>query len=153
MTVFLRLSRTHPVACSVMSSSPHTQTQRSFSQLALGSRGSSPCKSRSWAALSYMDLEYSRYYWPLFNRATRVWSHNLAPYKRSSDPALLQSFDAHNTLIRDTVPEGRLLEFHPSQGWGPLCDFLDLPVPRKEFPRVNDGDYFVEYHRSLYWER
>lgn len=105
------------------------------------------------AVLSYLDLKYSRYYWSLFNRATCVWSHNLVPYKRSSYPALLQSFDAHNALIRDTVSEGRLLEFHPSQSWEPLCDFLGLPVPGKEFPRVNDGDYFVEYHRSLYWER
>lgn len=80
---------------------------------------------RSWAVLSYVDFKYSRYYWSLFNRATCVWSHNLAPYKRSSYPALLQSFDAHNALIRDTVSEGRLLEFHPSQSWGPLCDFLD----------------------------
>jgi hypothetical protein len=24
------------------------------------------------------------------------------------------------------------------EGWGPLCKFLDLPVPNEPFPRVND---------------
>ena len=28
--------------------------------------------------------------------------------------------------------------FKVKQGWKPLCDFLDLPVPDSEFPRVND---------------
>ncbi len=31
-----------------------------------------------------------------------------------------------------------LLEFNAKQGWGPLCEFLGVPVPDFPFPRVND---------------
>ena len=31
------------------------------------------------------------------------------------------------------------------EGWKPLCDFLDVPVPEgKPFPRTNDTDGFVD---------
>ena len=26
------------------------------------------------------------------------------------------------------------------QGWGPLCEFLDVPIPDCPFPRVNDTE-------------
>jgi len=28
--------------------------------------------------------------------------------------------------------------YEVSQGWGPLCAFLDKPVPQEPFPRLND---------------
>lgn len=31
-----------------------------------------------------------------------------------------------------------LLEWQPQEGWGPICEFLDTPVPEKPFPRLND---------------
>lgn len=31
------------------------------------------------------------------------------------------------------------------EGWKPLCDFLEVPVPEgKKFPRTNDTDGFVD---------
>ena len=31
------------------------------------------------------------------------------------------------------------------EGWSPLCDFLEVPVPEgKKFPRTNDTDGFVD---------
>ncbi len=30
-----------------------------------------------------------------------------------------------------------------SDGWGPLCKFLDVPVPDVPFPNVNDSKQFV----------
>jgi hypothetical protein len=30
-------------------------------------------------------------------------------------------------------------------GWEPLCDFLDLPVPDESFPRANDGQAADQY--------
>ena len=35
------------------------------------------------------------------------------------------------------LPPERLLIFRPGDGWGPLCDFLGLPVPDTPFPRTN----------------
>lgn len=48
-------------------------------------------------------------------------------------------FEQHSLEVKSLVPADQLLEFQPQQGWQPLCDFLDVPVPEGEFPRVNDS--------------
>lgn len=53
---------------------------------------------------------------------------------------LLKRFNEHTELVRDTIPAERLLVFEVAQGWEPLCDFLELPVPEGDFPRVNDTE-------------
>lgn len=55
----------------------------------------------------------------------------------------LAVFDRHNEEVRRTVPPDRLLVYEVSQGWGPLCAFLGVPVPKdKPFPRLNDTAEF-----------
>jgi hypothetical protein len=49
-------------------------------------------------------------------------------------------FEAHNQLVRDTIPAERLLEFEVTQGWQPLCEFLGVPIPEQPFPRLNEGN-------------
>ena len=53
-------------------------------------------------------------------------------------PTLEAGFEAWTAFVRDTVPLEKLLEFDVRQGWGPLCDFLDKPVPEGKFPHIND---------------
>lgn len=49
------------------------------------------------------------------------------------------SFEAHYARVRELVPADRLLEYHVSQGWVPLCEFLDKPVPSEEgTPFINN---------------
>ena len=45
-----------------------------------------------------------------------------------------------NQRVIDTLPAERLLVFHPSQGWEPLCAFLGVDVPPVRFPKVNSRD-------------
>lgn len=52
--------------------------------------------------------------------------------------------------VRDVVPKENLLEFHPSQGWEPLCQFLGVEVPDGEYPHSNDGETFVDAHSELW---
>ncbi len=40
------------------------------------------------------------------------------------------------------IPADRLLIYRVSDGWGPLCAFLGLPVPSVPFPNVNDTAEF-----------
>lgn len=47
-------------------------------------------------------------------------------------------YDRHNNWVRSFVPPEKLLEFNVKEGWGPLCKFLDVPVPDVPFPRMND---------------
>lgn len=42
--------------------------------------------------------------------------------------------------VSDTLEPERLLVFHPKEGWDPLCNFLNVPVPAIPFPRVNSRD-------------
>jgi len=51
---------------------------------------------------------------------------------------LIQRFQEHVEEVRNTIPASRLLIFSVKYGWGPLCEFLDRPLPAGDFPFVND---------------
>jgi hypothetical protein len=57
--------------------------------------------------------------------------------------ALKEAFVAHNEAVKRTVPPERLLVWDVSEGWEPLCGFLDLPVPSEPFPHANDRATFL----------
>ena len=59
------------------------------------------------------------------------------------DDGLEESTKFYNQWIEDvkaTVPKERLLIFNVKQGWKPLCDFLEVPIPanNQSYPHVND---------------
>lgn len=108
---------------------------------------------RSCALLSYFDRDFVAPWWALLNRTSSVLSQGIPAYKKSAYPALLESFDKHDSHVRTVVPKERLLEFHPSQGWGPLCRFLNIPVPAVEFPHLNEPQSLVQLRKAMYWER
>ena len=62
--------------------------------------------------------------------------------------ALIAAFLRHNDEVRRTIAPERLLEFQISEGWEPLCAFLDRPVPDAPFPRVNDTAMFHTFDIS-----
>ena len=53
---------------------------------------------------------------------------------------LIQRFQEHIEEVRNTIPASRLLVFEVKQGWGPLCEFLELPEPDADFPFLNDEE-------------
>jgi hypothetical protein len=59
-----------------------------------------------------------------------------------SREALIARFHALEAAVKKHLPADRLLVFSPSQGWGPLCKFLNKPVPDTPFPRSNARDEF-----------
>jgi hypothetical protein len=52
--------------------------------------------------------------------------------------AAIARYHEHVEEIKAAVPPERLLIFKVDQGWEPLCKFLDVEVPKSEFPNVND---------------
>jgi hypothetical protein len=58
-------------------------------------------------------------------------------------------FEKHYQEVRRLVKErdAQLLEFKVQDGWGPLCEFLGVDVPRQAFPHVNDNANFVARSR------
>jgi hypothetical protein len=53
---------------------------------------------------------------------------------------MVEAFKRHNAEVERTIPPNRLLVYEASQGWEPLCKFLNVPVPDTPFPRVNSRD-------------
>jgi hypothetical protein len=51
----------------------------------------------------------------------------------------IAAFERHVEHVRATCPPDRLLVFDVAEGWEPLCAFLDVPVPDRPFPRLNDA--------------
>jgi hypothetical protein len=46
--------------------------------------------------------------------------------------------------VQRDVPADRLLVWGVTEGWGPLCEFLDVDVPDAPFPRLNESKQYVE---------
>lgn len=54
----------------------------------------------------------------------------------------LEVFRAHIRQVTESLPGSRVLVFDVAEGWGPLCEFLDRPIPGVPFPRLNDTATF-----------
>jgi hypothetical protein len=52
------------------------------------------------------------------------------------------AYEGHNQAVRATVPAGRLVEWHPGDGWAPICAALEVPIPSEPFPHVNTTSEF-----------
>ncbi|MFL6603934.1 MAG: sulfotransferase [Steroidobacteraceae bacterium] len=46
----------------------------------------------------------------------------------------------HNAEVQGSLPPNRLLVFDVKEGWEPLCDFLNVPVPHTSFPHSNSRE-------------
>jgi hypothetical protein len=51
--------------------------------------------------------------------------------------------------VKRNVPAEKLLVYEVKEGWGPLCDFLGLPVPATPFPHINERKSFIRLIRLL----
>lgn len=60
--------------------------------------------------------------------------------------AMVAMFEAHNAEVIRSVPKDRLLVFEAKEGWGPLCDFLGVPVPDAPYPRANSREEYGAVH-------
>jgi hypothetical protein len=105
-----------------------------------------------WFESTYQTIYMSEYKWqfkvlklvPLvrkMNNMTRklIWerSHkNTMPDKSAS----IARYNEHIQEVKNTIPKEKLLIYSVDQGWKPLCSFLEVPVPNKPFPNVNDRE-------------
>jgi hypothetical protein len=79
--------------------------------------------------------------------ANRIWDA-LFGGRFADREHTIEVYRRHNAEVARTVPADRLLVYQVSEGWPPLCEFLDLPVPPGPFPRVNDTQAFRDYNRA-----
>ncbi|CAH8431385.1 unnamed protein product [Schistosoma margrebowiei] len=59
-------------------------------------------------------------------------------YDQMTDDELKNAFIKWNQEVINYVPKDRLLIFDPNDGWKPLCEFLNIPIPENvPFPHLN----------------
>ena len=51
----------------------------------------------------------------------------------------IEIFDQHIAEVKQAIPADRLLIHSAKEGWVPLCDFLEVPIPDTPYPRVNEA--------------
>src|SRR5579862_763430 len=76
----------------------------------------------------------------------QMWLQSgLIPDGASTDSETMRTaMERFNAEVQATIPADRLLVWSVSDGWEPLCEFLDLPVPETPFPHLNDSKVFAE---------
>jgi len=67
-----------------------------------------------------------------------IW--NLMENRMQDRKHMVDFFTNRTSIIIDYIAPERLLVYQVSEGWEPLCTFLDLPVPNTNFPRINSRD-------------
>lgn len=66
----------------------------------------------------------------------------------SKDNAIA-AFQRHNEEVMDRISTDRLLVFEVGQGWTPLCEFLEVPIPDQPYPRTNDSAEFQRHAAEI----
>jgi Sulfotransferase domain len=71
-----------------------------------------------------------------WTRMGRGMMRSLTP-EWQDEAAAKAAYRAYNEDVRRTAPEHRLVEWHPEDGWEPICGALGGPVPDRPFPHAN----------------
>ncbi|MEP2935604.1 MAG: sulfotransferase family protein [Gilvibacter sp.] len=58
-------------------------------------------------------------------------------------------FYKHIEEVKDHVPKKQLLVYDVAQGWEPLCEFLNLPIPTEAFPHLNKKEHFHNMVKAM----
>jgi hypothetical protein len=61
--------------------------------------------------------------------------------------AMIDAYERHNDEVRRTVAPDRLVEWWPSDGWGPICEGLGMAEPDERF--LSPHDRRVPHHTWL----
>ncbi|OAR02278.1 hypothetical protein LLEC1_05426 [Akanthomyces lecanii] len=95
--------------------------------------------------LSYFDWAAGQYY-PMLKKFFDTFFDGDFPNRGK------EIFERHYAEVRSLVPKENLLEYCVTDGWEPLCNFLDVPVPKEQpFPNVNDNVNFVARSKARNW--
>ena len=58
-------------------------------------------------------------------------------------------FQNHIEDVKAYVPKHKLLVFNAAEGWQPLCEFLNVPIPTEDFPHLNKKEHFHEMVKGM----
>ena len=89
------------------------------------------CVDDKWAAYMAMMKE--------------MWSKSGLMVSEDDEPGtgkLARAMERYNEEVKANVRPEHLLVWSPADGWEPLCEFLEVPVPPTPLPHINDSKSF-----------
>eukprot|EP00752_Nemacystus_decipiens_P016793 g15030.t1 len=81
-------------------------------------------------------------------RTFRYMLRNVKPLEMGEEEAKAD-YARHNAEVLAHVSPDKLLKFSVTDGWEPLCEFLEVPVPDVPFPKVNSTQDMIAMHKSV----
>ncbi len=94
--------------------------------------------------MDVLKIIWSAIRFPEFRRVAPVFRYNEQQIWKGQfkgkfhDKAFaIDVYQRHEAYIQSIVPKRNLLMYEVREGWKPLCDFLQLPKPKTEFPNTN----------------
>ncbi len=73
---------------------------------------------------------------PMKDLMQLMWSPEFC-FDRYDESAAKAGYERYIENVRTHAPRRRLIEWHPGDGWSPICEALGVPVPNEPFPHVN----------------
>ena len=79
-----------------------------------------------------------------------IWIFNSGIFDAiaKGEDILVRFYNDWISKVKETVPEKKLLVFDVKEGWRPLCQFLDVPVPKAPFQRAIDTAHLQNQFRK-----
>jgi Sulfotransferase domain len=74
---------------------------------------------------------------------TNMWERH-GTFADDANDELYKSMDRHVEAVKSNVPAGQLLVWEVRDGWGPLCEFLQVDEPDAPFPHLNDASVYQD---------
>jgi hypothetical protein len=75
-----------------------------------------------------------------------MWARSgLLNGESTTDEFMVGAIQRYQEEVQQTVPSERLLVWSLADGWEPLCEFLEVPVPEEPFPHVNSAQQFGDW--------
>ncbi len=137
--VYRELAERHPEAKVLLSVRDAEAWEHSYRQTIWNFTRGDSLVSHLSDARREVDPRWQRYL-QLVDRM--LWSER-SPFGAGDDPeAMMRQMQAHNDAVREAIAPERLLVWKVTEGWGPLCEFLGVPVPEEPLPHANDAETF-----------
>ncbi|MEH6547165.1 MAG: sulfotransferase family protein [Sneathiella sp.] len=62
---------------------------------------------------------------------------------------VIAAYNKNTADVQASIPPERLLTYHTGDGWGPICEFLDIPIPTEPYPHRNQAGSFHDKLEAL----
>ena len=91
------------------------------------------------SARTHVDSAWKEY----LDLMAEMWDRSgLLPRGGADEAYLASAFERYNAQVQDDFDD--VVVWSPADGWEPICELLELPVPDAPFPQVNDSAMFAD---------